>query len=541
MSAVRIRASAWAARVPRADLIAVLIPTLVGVLLCAIELNTRSFWLDEGATFSITSQHGAALWHGIAHDGGNMLLYYLLIHVVISLFGSAAWVIRLPSVLALGVTGGLTTSLGLRLLGDRRHAVAAGLLTVVSLPLIFWGQDARGYALMVTLATASMLAFVHLLDPSQPFSGRFLGERARNLPNNVAPGRAALAAYVLTTTAALYVGYDAGLLILAQLALLPLFKDRAKLVIAALVAVAMLSIPLLVLALERGSSQLFWVPPLTGSVLGQSVQTLLSAAMPAKFHSTGTTVLAEVVFGLLLLAALTLAVREASSATDTSTTRRLWLLLAWLLVPTVIALLVSVAGKPIELDRCTILLMPALSLLMVWALFKAQLPSWLPPLLLAAVLALRLVQIVPAYSASPEDWKAATAYVLKADARQPACVAFYPEDGRQVFDYYLRGDGSKLTPVLPTLPWSQIKPYVEQYDAPTAAQLTQIAAHCPRLFLLASHIGQTSGPALSRAHAKHYAQLKQQLKSRYATQQARTFGWSGPVYVIAYSKWGRYP
>src|SRR5277367_5989700 len=101
MSAVRTRASAWPTRVARADLIAVAIPTLVGALLCAIELNARSFWLDEGATLSIASQHGAALWHGIAHDGGNMLLYYLLIHVVISLFGSAAWVLRLPSLLSL--------------------------------------------------------------------------------------------------------------------------------------------------------------------------------------------------------------------------------------------------------------------------------------------------------------------------------------------------------------------------------------------------------------------------------------------------------
>src|SRR5579871_4360342 len=123
MSAV---VSRGAGRIARPNLIVYAIPLALGALLCAIELDTRSLWIDEGATFSIASQHGAALWHAVAHDGGNMLLYYLLIHFVISLFGSAAWVLRLVSVLATGATGGLSAALGLRLLGDRRQAVGVG-------------------------------------------------------------------------------------------------------------------------------------------------------------------------------------------------------------------------------------------------------------------------------------------------------------------------------------------------------------------------------------------------------------------------------
>ena len=146
------------------DLVVVSIPALVGIVLGAIELGTRSLWLDEGATFAIASQHGAALWRGIRNDGGNMLAYYLLMHIVIAWFGHAAWLLRLPSVIANGVTGALVAAIAIRLFGNRRIAIAAGLITVVSLPLVFWGQNMRGYALLVTLATASFLALIAILQ-----------------------------------------------------------------------------------------------------------------------------------------------------------------------------------------------------------------------------------------------------------------------------------------------------------------------------------------------------------------------------------------
>lgn len=519
MSAVRIRATEAAPRVARADLIAIAVPALVGALLCAVELNTRSLWVDEGATFAIASQHGAALWRGIAHDGGNMLLYYLAIHVVISLFGTAAWVLRLPSLIGLAATGALTAALGLQLLGDRRQALAAGLLTVVSLPLVFWGQDARGYSLMVTFAAASMLAYAMIVLRSG--------------------SRSALAAYVLSTLAALYVGYDAGLVVLAQLALLPLFKERARTVLIALATVAVFSIPLLVLAIERGSGQLFWVPPLSASVLGQTAQTLISAALPAKFHSTATTVIAEIFFGGLGAAAIALAAQRLRAARERRDVE-LWLVVAWLLVPAAVALVVSAAGEPIELDRCCILLMPALALLLVWALARIcahpRLPRWLGAWLFAALLVFRLAQVLPSYGSSPENWRAATAYVLRADAGRPACVAFYPQDGRQVFDYYLGAEGRRLTPVLPTLAWSAVQPYVERYDSLDSRQLAAIGKGCPQLFLLASHVGQSNGPALSRAHLRRYEELQAALTRLYPHHTSTSYGWAAPVEVSYYRR-----
>ena len=77
-------------------------PAALAILLCLISLTSRSLWLDEAATVAIAGQHGSALWSAIAHDGGNMLGYYALLHVVIGWFGElhpkilAAFDLKLP-------------------------------------------------------------------------------------------------------------------------------------------------------------------------------------------------------------------------------------------------------------------------------------------------------------------------------------------------------------------------------------------------------------------------------------------------------------
>ena len=88
-----------------------------------------------------------------------MSVYYLVLHVLIGLFGDGVWVLRTPSALAGALTAGLTALLALRLFG-RRVALIAGLLTAVSLPLVFWGQSARGYA-----RGGAGLRFVRALQP----------------------------------------------------------------------------------------------------------------------------------------------------------------------------------------------------------------------------------------------------------------------------------------------------------------------------------------------------------------------------------------
>ena len=526
-----------------ANLIAIAIPAIAGAVVTAIALTSRSLWLDEGSTFTIASQHGHALWHGIANDGGNMLGYYLLMHVLVGWFGHALWLLRLPSVIATAATGGLVAALALRLFsGRRRLAVAAGLLTVVSVPLVFWGQNARGYAILVALSVASFLALTAILQT----------------PPERAPARGAVIAYVLSTLAAMYVGYDVALLIPAQLALLLVYRERARLVIGCLAIVLALSIPLVVLALQRGSGQLFWVTPLSMQIAVQAGLTLLSAGMPPNFHHTSTTVLAALVTGPVLLVALLLA--TYSAVRDGRRALPVLILLSWFAIPTVLALGAYGAGEPVELARVTILVMPAVALLLAWLLLgpglaaargsgvtgvlspgaAAVLRQVAPTLGVAGVavlLALRLLQLIPSYGTSPEPWNAATKYVLAATpTSEPACVAFYPSDGREPFDYYLLsrggGAGASLTPALPALAWSSVRPYVEDYVSVDAGQRASIASACPRLWLISSHAGRAhGGTPQSRANFVRYRTLEKGLLRLYPHTSERDFGWASRVEV----------
>lgn len=528
----------------RLDLPAVAAVALLGAALAAYELPTRSLWLDEGATVAIVSQHGVALWHAIAHDGGNMLAYYVLVHGLVALFGDGEVVIRLPSVIATAATVGLVALIGLRI-ASRRVALSAAALTAVSLPLIFWGQDARGYALAVTFVCASQLAFVAIVQAAE----------SREVP------RALLAGYILATLLAIYMALIAAVIIPAQLLVLVLARRRARAVIASVAVIVAGCVPLLVLALTRGSSQLFWVPAPSLTVLGQAARTLTSAEMPPNFHRTATSTATLIMSAVLLLAAAVLILRGALSSHPRSAQRaavephageerasqwpETWrtlggpLVLSWLLVPVLLGVIAAKAGAPIELARSTVILIPAVALLLAWLLNHPRLPPALALGAVAVLVALRALTLAPAYGASPEPWNAATGYVLAA-TRAPTCVAFYPQDGRMPFDYYLRAGAASgagaLAPVFPAAPWSSVRPYVEQYALPSAGQLSAIARRCPSLWLVASHQGQLHGPPVSRTDYFRYRALLASLAHVYVRRRTRRFGWAAVIDVTRYTR-----
>jgi mannosyltransferase len=481
-----------AARARSWEAAAVAGPAALAIALCLYELTTRSLWLDEAATAAIASQHGAALWSAIARDGGNMLGYYALLHVLVSWFGDGTLVLRVPSALAAGAATGAVGLLGLRLF-DRRVAIAAGLLTAVSLPLVFWGQDARGYALMVALVAGSFVAFVALVEDR----------------------KGAWIAYVALTSLAVYASFIAILVIPTQILAL-LWRRHVWRRVAAAIAVCGLSwIPLAVLAIHRGSGQLFWIPRPSLTTEKQVIQALTSAAFEPNFHlAAGSTALLIATVLLLALAAVAI-VRHIQ-----------WgpvLALSWLVVPVGVMWLESFAGQPLFTARNALVSLPGVALLLGWVIVRIRL-AWLA---LAVLIALRALQLAPAYGTSPEDWRAAASYVIAA-SRPGDCIAFYPLDGRMAFDYYVTAGAPR--PVLPSLPWSQIRPYVERYDLP------RVPLACPRVWLVASHEGFPTGPPGSRAHYERYVALRAALAGEYAHDTKRPIGYASTIWVELFSR-----
>ena len=492
---------------------AIAIPTAIAVALCLYDLVTRSLWLDEAASVAIASQHGAALGTALAHDGGNMLGYYGLLHVLIGAFGKGALVLRLPSVVGAVATVCFTGLLALRLFG-RRVALAAGLLIAISLPLSYWGQNARGYSLMVALIAGSFLALVVALQSSRP------------LP--------AWIGYAVLMVAAVYAGLEAVLVIPAQLVVLLWYRDRARGFAVAIAVVAACCTPLAVLALSRGSGQLFWVPAPSFETAKQVVQSLASTGLQPNFY-TGTGNV------LLALTGLVLAVagwRIYSAVRSRDRRPGAWgavLVLSWLVVPFVLALVESWVGQSIFQARYLLVSLPAVGLLLAWTLLEHRAPVVLGLAGLAVILALRAAQLAPTYGVSPENWRAATSHVLS-QARPGDCVAFYPLDNRQPFQYYvgaaaIRGPRS----ILPALPWPVVRPYVEDYATLPPAQLSALRSRCTRVWLLTSHEGTVGGPPISRRNYTRLTALLAALNRQYPRSVRQSFGTAKTVTLTLFT------
>lgn len=486
-------------------------PALAAVL-CLIEITGRSLGFDEGATYAIAAQHGSALATAIAHDGGNMSGYYLLLHVLMGAFGHGLLVLRLPSAIAAVATVALVQAIAARLF-DRRAAVLAGVLSAVSLPLVYWAQTARGYALMVAFVCAGFLAFLSLADDDAP-----------------APRRAWIA-YVGAMTLAMYSSFVAVLVV--PVALLVLVRRRAALrrYVAALAALATCSIPLVILAVRRGSGQLFWVPRPNRMVETQVLDSLTSAGLQPSFHHTATTYL--VLWGTV--AAVTALVVDALRRRrrgDEVWTRVL--VLTWCVLPAALTFLYSFVAQPIFVPRNLVLCAPAVALALAPPLADRRLPRWLAAAMVVVIVGLRAQQVVASYGVSPEPWRAVSADVL-ARARPGDCIAFYPSDGRMAFQYYVgaaaAADARAPRSILPVAPWGQVRPYVEDYATLTAAQLTRAAAGCRRLWFVSSHEGQRTGPAQAQINRARYLRLDGELERLFGAAPIVNHGYASTIHV----------
>jgi hypothetical protein len=263
-------------------------------------------------------------------------------------------------------------------------------------------------------------------------------------------------------------------------------------------------VPLVLLAATRGSSQLFWVPRPNLTAIWQVLETVASGALPPSFHGGAVAAVLTVMTAVIVAAARRPGTRP---------------LFAWLLVPLFLALCESLVGQSIFVPRNLLVCLPPVALLLAAALTAPRVPVTASVALAAVLIALRAVPLANSYGVSPENWKAATAYVVT-HARPGDCVAFYPSDARMPFAYY----GRAGRPVLPADPWGPLRPYVEDYA-------TARISGCPRLWLVSSHEGQLSGTAASRAHYARFLALRR----GFHDEREVSFGYAAVIHVALLS------
>lgn len=120
---------------------------LAALLLRVISLNS-DLWIDE----VLTVVNYVRLTPGEIitdfSDDNQHVLYSLLSHFSVSLFGESPWAIRLPAML-FGIASIWATMRIAALVYGRRVAVYSGLLLAVSYHHVWFSQNARGYTILL--------------------------------------------------------------------------------------------------------------------------------------------------------------------------------------------------------------------------------------------------------------------------------------------------------------------------------------------------------------------------------------------------------
>ena len=172
--------------------------------------------------------------------------------------------------------------------------------------------------------------------------------------------------YVIALVLAMYMTFVAVLVVPAQLASLFWCRRRFRLVARGLAIAAICSLPLVVLARERGAGQLFWIPRPSFSEAAAPIEQILGSGLPPQFHLTATSLplLGLTVALLVLIGVAALMGDRAHSAVD-NVSRERWaaaLVVSWLLVPGLVDTVESFVGQSVFESRYLLVSAPAASL-----------------------------------------------------------------------------------------------------------------------------------------------------------------------------------
>lgn len=403
--------SAWI--LGRPDVTALLCASLTAML-GAHRLGARSIWLDEAVSLRIAETPGTAV---LMSDGGNMAFYYLVLRLWPGT-GDALWQARLPSVFFASAAVGLFVLLVRRLFGAE-EALIAGLLLALNSSVIYYAQEARGYALILLLAVACWFALALALQERR--AGWFL---AWGLLGALGMGSHLFFAFILV----------------AQMLSLGLIRVRelpARGVVAGLGLAAAGSVPFLAAALIRGGVQIDWIPPASATAIRQIALFLAGNNFEPSPQALPTLIaLAVLAIGAVgWSAGAGIALRTVGRQGRGGTAWAHGMAVLWLLVPLAGAVLVSLALRPLLVPRYFIVSVPAGCLLLALALTRIPRTA-IRYAVAAALLAISASGVYRSYDTGEWGWRAAAGY-LSLHARPADAVVVLPSYQRLSLDHHL--------------------------------------------------------------------------------------------------------
>ena len=379
---------------------------LLAATLAILFLGEKSFWLDEAfSVVAVARLDWTSMWQVLSDREANGGLYFVLLHLWLVL-GESEFAVRSLSVVFAVATVPVVYALGSRLFG-LRVAAGAALLLAVNAFFIQYAQEARGYSLLLFLASLSSYILVRAIEK---------------------PSWWTWIAYILISVLAVYAHVFAVLVLGAQ-AISIVFLDRRYVPWRALTVagftILLLLVPLGIFFLTQDSGQIDWIrQPSFGSLYE------LFYALTGRGG------------GLLLLAylipvafAFLFAIRSWFRFKISPETWRYALLLSWLFVPIIIAFSLSFL-KPVFIPRYFIICLVPLTLLAAVGLSQIR-NRWIFVSVLAILVILSARGVGAWYSSyEKEDWRGATTHVISRFERGDA-ILFHASYVRVPFEYYL--------------------------------------------------------------------------------------------------------
>lgn len=333
------------------------------------RLAAQSLWADEGNSVALATRSLIQIARDAASDI-HPPLYYLLLHLWVSLFGTSEIAIRSLSVFFSLLMVPLVALLARRLWGERAGLASAAFIAMSPFQ-VYYAQEARMYALLALLSVGTAYGVAGIFQPDGT-------DRSQ---------KRAIAFYLLCGTLGLYTHYSFAFLLLAfnlAYAIHTIWTRTQGALFKRLALWAMLQIAMLILYLP-------WLP--TAIARGRAwptvgaVPTLTDAMTQAgSWLYLGSASIAVLPVWLRWLPVILAIIAIAFHKRETGNTIRVWLAL-WLIFPAAL-LLASGAFRTANL-KILLISNPALCLLLGYGLSGA-LPQvrqlrfvWIPLSLLA--------------------------------------------------------------------------------------------------------------------------------------------------------------
>jgi mannosyltransferase len=378
----------------------------VGAGLRFWSLDGRGYWRDEIFSVDLVRLPFGQMMHAVPRTEGTPPAYYALAWLWARIFGTSEAGLRSLSALV-GTLTVVAVYVAAARLFDRRTAVVSGLIMATSPLSVWYGQEARSYALG-SFAVAVSLAAVAVAQGQ-------------------ARSRVGIWAWAVSSVLALATHYFTVFVIIPEAVwLLVTVRRRDRRVVPAVGLVGIAGLALVPIALaQRGNPA--WI---AGSSLVRRIVEVPSVFLAGPQPSVA---LLSIPLGLIFVVALGAAVRGR----DLAGRRQVMLLSAVGTAGVVLPLALALGGVDFFVARNVVFAWPPLVIAFSAALAASR--SRMLAAVGAGVFIVAGAAIVVATAHEPklgsENWRGAAAEV--AHARGPVAVVLSPAEGEKAFRYYV--------------------------------------------------------------------------------------------------------